>query len=402
MVSDSGGLDEDGTLEALERLVLDSDSFAPLENNLADFNVFEALGHTYAENRHSNFLAFLLDPNGSHGLGDIVLRSVIQRALKATSKPIDVISFSMVDLDNTLVLREHQNIDIFAVNDEKKFTLVIENKIRSTEHSRQLQRYREHVEREYADYENIYLYLTPNSEEPSDENYLPFSYVEVAEIVERLVELPTNKISQNVRSTLEQYLQILRRYIVSDEKMIELARSYYQKHKTALDFIFEQRPDLQLDLSDYLTSLIEEQKLFRLDRKIKSFVNFSSESWNNIQIFESISESEWTKTGKGILFEFRNSPTVITLALVIGPLENQSDRQVIFEYCKSEPEIFVKGSPKLYAQYSTLWSKQIISKKDIESAESVEDLKPKIDSSWQKFIDNDFPKLDEMFKVKFE
>ena len=124
--------DEDSVFrKALEELVLDSEGFAPLENSLADFNVFEAIGHTHAESRHSNFLAFLLDPNASHGLGDFFLRRFVQLALSSlveADRKINLIEFSMAELDFTTVEREYKNIDIFIKNTDKKFTIVIENK----------------------------------------------------------------------------------------------------------------------------------------------------------------------------------------------------------------------------------------------------------------------------------
>ena len=77
-------LDEESEIRAaLEQLVLDTENFAPLKNNLSEFNVFEAIGSTRSELRHSYFLAFLLDPNGSHKLGGFILRLLVQRTLSA-------------------------------------------------------------------------------------------------------------------------------------------------------------------------------------------------------------------------------------------------------------------------------------------------------------------------------
>jgi hypothetical protein len=50
-------------LKALEALECDA-SLLALDSN--QFNLFEAIGLERQELRHSNFLAFLLDPNSSH------------------------------------------------------------------------------------------------------------------------------------------------------------------------------------------------------------------------------------------------------------------------------------------------------------------------------------------------
>jgi len=66
---------------ALYSLVIDNPEFELLEASLDQFNVFEALGAVRQELRHSRFLAFLLDPEENHGLGDEFARRVLQRVL---------------------------------------------------------------------------------------------------------------------------------------------------------------------------------------------------------------------------------------------------------------------------------------------------------------------------------
>ena len=127
---------------------------------------------------------------------------------------------------------------------------------------------------------------------------------------------------------------------MTDEKLVELAKVYYHKHKTALDFIFEQRTDLQLETSDYLNSLVENENSFTSDRKAKTYINFFPLGWENISLFKSIPNSAWTRSGNGILFQFTNRPDNVKLGLHLGPLNEQSNRQLIYEFCKNKPEVF--------------------------------------------------------------
>ena len=55
-------------LALLEALIVDNPDLERLEALLEQFNIFEALGAVRVELRHSDFLAFLLNPNQSHGL----------------------------------------------------------------------------------------------------------------------------------------------------------------------------------------------------------------------------------------------------------------------------------------------------------------------------------------------
>lgn len=63
----------------LEAFVVDNPDLERLESLLAEFNIFEALWgkKVRGELRHSDFLAFLLNPTENHGLGDIFLRKLL-------------------------------------------------------------------------------------------------------------------------------------------------------------------------------------------------------------------------------------------------------------------------------------------------------------------------------------
>ena len=56
-------------LEALEDFVSKNDELEILESRLSSFNIFEAVGATRRELRHSDFLKYVLDPR-IKGVGD--------------------------------------------------------------------------------------------------------------------------------------------------------------------------------------------------------------------------------------------------------------------------------------------------------------------------------------------
>ena len=55
-------------LNLLQELIVNNPDLEKLEGLLDRFNLFEALGIVRQEIRHSDFLAFLLDPRQNHGL----------------------------------------------------------------------------------------------------------------------------------------------------------------------------------------------------------------------------------------------------------------------------------------------------------------------------------------------
>ena len=99
------------------------------------FNVFESAGLTRQEIRHSNILAFLLKPNGMHGLGEDLLKQLLELASINSEKrsdlpnPLYISTHSYEDLE---VAREESNIDVLGSSKQSNLVFVIENKIKST------------------------------------------------------------------------------------------------------------------------------------------------------------------------------------------------------------------------------------------------------------------------------
>ena len=71
-----------GELAALEHFVVQNDDLLELEQRIGRFNIFDALGIARVEIRHSNFLAWLLDPAESHGQRSLFLKAVLMDLLR--------------------------------------------------------------------------------------------------------------------------------------------------------------------------------------------------------------------------------------------------------------------------------------------------------------------------------
>lgn len=66
---------------ALQRFVGNNTDLEKLEALLSEFNLFEAMGVSRQELRHSDFLAFLLAPEQAHGLRDSPLKRLLHRVI---------------------------------------------------------------------------------------------------------------------------------------------------------------------------------------------------------------------------------------------------------------------------------------------------------------------------------
>lgn len=156
--------------QTLAALVVDNPDLERLEALLEQFNVFEALGVVRQELRHSDFLAFLLDPLQNHGLGDAFLRKLLQKAVvvgQSDTLPVTLIDLDIWSLEGVSGQREWRGIDILLLDDQHQLVVIIENKIDSQEHSNQLNRYRQVIRQHYPNWRTLALYLTPDGDEPS-------------------------------------------------------------------------------------------------------------------------------------------------------------------------------------------------------------------------------------------
>lgn len=234
--------------EALKEFLADSECLEPLSKWTHRFNAFDVLGIADAEIRHSNVLAWLMDPAENHGLQDGVIRGFVDYVAKCVEDD-GTFDDLLMDCNGFSIRREWCHIDILAVNDEEKYVLCIENKIFSGEHDDQLARYRGEVEKEFPDYRRRFVFLTPNSWEASEPEWLAMGYKDVLDIIGRAVRSSTP--APEPAQFISEYMDTVRRNILGDEKLERVCSKIYAKHKRALDLIFEYKSDMIPRISKY-------------------------------------------------------------------------------------------------------------------------------------------------------
>jgi PD-(D/E)XK nuclease superfamily len=390
----------------LASFVADNEDLERLEALLSKFNIFEAVGAVWQELRHSDFLAFLLDPTQNHGLGDLFLKRFLVHALgKASHPPLSVVDIDVVNLGETIVRREWRNIDILLHAPAQRIVCVIENKVGSQEHTDQLGRYREIIaaNSKFADHRMVFIYLTPGGDGPSDDAYVPLSYSEIATLVDSAAQTRTSNVQPEVRTLLTHYATMLRRHIVADSEIADLCQKIYYRHRQALDLIFEHRPDLQSDLAEQLRQLISEAVdehglIGPSTAKAKRYVGFADKTWMIWPTQLKALGWQIDEEKAPLLFEFENWPDQLTLMLLIRPIDQipVSIRQVIHEFVRSRPKVF-RCKRDLGANYIQIWRKQFLSKQDLEDA-TWDPLVTKVTTDWHHFLNHDLPLLRQELK----
>lgn len=379
--------------ELLTRLVVDPD-FYRLERLMGEFNILEALGVVHQELRHSDFLAFLLDPAGKHGQGDYFLKRFLQAMVLTTGAAgVRAIAVSPVQLDvwsmeNTQVFRELHNIDILLVDETHRLAVIVENKVRTGEHSDQLSRYRQVVLARFPQCTRVVgIYLTPEGDEPSlPEHYLSASYTLLHDLIEDVIEVRAATLGPDLLTILRHYTAMLRRHVMSESSIAELCRLLYARHKDALELIYEHRLDRQATLREELQKLVDSVRDLKPDKSTKTIIRFYPKVWDTIP---ELKVAEGYTPSKMILqFEIWNEPERIRLVLELGPGPEEV-RQRIFNLATRSRPLFTPTA-KLSSRWSLLWHEDLVPPA-LYAEGREEELLEKLKSNWDKFVEKENP-----------
>lgn len=374
--------------------LLDDRAFQEIDARNRRFNLFSAIGAVNSELRHSNFLAFLLSPNETHGLGADFLSRVLRLFLQkcdAVARPISSLELQLADLDSAIVERERDNIDILIEVPPLKLVVAIENKVRSSVADGQLTRYKEIVRRKYDGWHQVLVLLTPEGydADPYDSDYVACSYAEIIELLYNYAEQAHSSLSTEIALILDHYVQMVRGSVVDDEKLKDLARQLYYRHRDAFEFVFRSRPDLL----DPIRTLIETENAFVLDRSHPLLLRFAPSEWGQIDAFNACPHDEWTKTGRNLLFEVKANKNTerISLALVLGPAD-KALREFIYSSASKLPSVFINLVKPMGAVYSTIFTRELLSASAAENMEP-EEKSTAIKANWEVFVKADLPKV---------
>ncbi len=110
----------------LDKFLVDNTELEELSARLSIFNIFGVLRIEKAEIRHSNVMAWLLDPQGSHGLGQAFLQRVLSTILLDSESSVVELTPAHIELMNLRdveILREWKNIDLVAFSRMNKWIL---------------------------------------------------------------------------------------------------------------------------------------------------------------------------------------------------------------------------------------------------------------------------------------
>ena len=233
--------------DLLDRFLVRNPALEQLSARLATFNIFRALKIERAEIRHSNMLAWLLDPNESHGLDEIFLRRILSNILLENRSDIEGVTAAGVELmsfRDIEVRRESGHIDILVISREEKLVVLIENKVDSGEGTKQLVGYLGHLKEEFQSYKIIPVLLTldghpSDDEEASNSGFIYYGYDKLLGVLAAILNQRKRQMPESVVVFLEHYVETLRRLTMQEDELTRLCREIYRQHSEAIDLIVE-------------------------------------------------------------------------------------------------------------------------------------------------------------------
>lgn len=320
--------------------LLNDIDFDWLELESARPNIFNILGAAHNELRHSNMLSWLMKAQESHGIGEDFVKRFLREVAQDEKSELSQFEVENLPYEEVEVRREWNHIDVLIIFPSQ--VIAIENKIWSKETGNQLIRYMKIVEDTFPNKKKSYVFLTPDgyiSEHASD-YYINISYQVVIDILSRILKIKSDEITTRVSVLLEDYLQILKRDIMSDDKTVELARKIYNNHKDLFDFVYNHKPDLSVSLRPYFENKVLESG-WLLGSPNKGMVRFQTKEMKSL--LPPNNKAYGWSFKEPLLFEIDywwnnkpdNSDTRIYFKVTISPSENQDLKAVLKETIES-------------------------------------------------------------------
>lgn len=282
-----------------------------------DLNVFELLKLERSELRHSNMLAWLLNPKEKHGLGDSFLYGLLSLYFSKLDSVPDGFKILLNREYKIRVLREYKNIDILVLNKapDCRFLMAIENKIGSSEHEsgktgkKQTYAYEDilNEDEDLKDYRQILIYLTPDSGDyPESDEWVRITYDEILDLLEKVCEQNKEAMLPKSRSLISDYIDVLRKNVIKeDPKIIEMCDDIYQRYGKAIDFIVNNRTDVVSETTKSFVELLSKNENVIVDSaNTRTMVRFRT---NRMDSFIGLADDKtgpW-KTESYYYYEFK-------------------------------------------------------------------------------------------------
>jgi len=288
-------------VETKLRSFLRHPAFRALRTRSERFRPMEAFGIAHHEHSHSNFLAFLLDPDAKHGLQGRFLTDFI--ALAADAQPFRCGCENRFPLTAELAVnpakvhihRERHNIDVLIDCLPLGPVIGIEAKIWAEEQDRQIERYQNRLASTYAGRQGLIVFLTPDGRQPEtgkNDHKVPYSCIQwlaVAELIDGVLGTGENEAA---RPFMREFVNHLRELSMGSEEDKALVGSLFKDPDMVKAFNCIERLRPRFWDQSVMDALEEKGKALlrqitgseihveRVQKRVDAALTFLIEDWN--------------------------------------------------------------------------------------------------------------------------
>ncbi|SMP28203.1 PD-(D/E)XK nuclease family protein [Shimia sagamensis] len=360
----------------LSNLIVKSSDFARLSERLDVYCPFEALSVERTEIRHSNFLANVVNPRGQHGFDDTCTRALLETLVTASGEPKLLLQLHLRDLGEIEVLREWRNIDLLlrlpGLQPSDDLVFAIELKVEARESAGQLKRYATTVRETWPQAKHLFYFMTLRDDDASDPDWISINF---SSLVRNLESANNNQSGDpKARMMLESYTQMIRRKYLEDPALEDLAEKIWAKHKNALEFLTDRRPNPARELAKLLSEEVTLKSInegletsnagltVAIDSANARFIRLAVTEWDRFQSMQS--GSGWTPSNRILLCEIEVSERTLAVRMVIGR-GDQQERQKVFTALKEGNALPSQVRP-LSPEFSRIVSKSLRNRPQME------------------------------------
>ncbi|MEP1200764.1 PD-(D/E)XK nuclease family protein [Tateyamaria sp.] len=415
--------------KSIETLLIGSgaEMFRELEQKNNRFCPFEAIGMVRQEIRHAHFLSFILDPNRPHPFGDHLLKTFLQEVIAQAQEDqttVQPLTIHCADYSNALVHRERHNIDFMIEippgshgTNGKGLVVTVELKVDANESKHQLKKYYDHIVREYPDidWDRVFVFLTLNATAASGANSEDWIPVDLVDVVERFnQEIAARGFTGEAVELYENYASMIRRHLVKDEELAQLAKNIWAKHKEALDALYDYRPDLQAEVigwlasnHDELTKTIKKATGFTIvpDTSSGRLLRYSVQDWYDLQGFCQ-SDNKWVASKSVLVLELTDWQNGrLRFSFVLGPADDADMRTELYEAVLRSVDagkIKIGRRTAKIGQWKHFSATDVQTEKDYAKAEvnevTAEELGRKVFKKISTFLETHLPVYDDVIR----
>lgn len=301
-------------------------SFQKLEILSENPNIFEILKTQTYEIRHSNFLAWIFNPNANHGLGDRFLKMfLIDLAVDKKSNDFNVLTVQNLDYSNIEIRREWKDIDIVIIFPD--LVVAIENKINHFETPGQLETYKNEIEHTFNVKHKVFVFLNPSGYDASHIEFISYSYETIAKYLEQILFLNKSLLTRT-RIYLEDYLENLKTTQMGNSEKSALINKIYNHHKEFIDYIILNKSSELQKVRTALEKLIID-KNWIIGSSTKKYLRFLTTDLDKI-IPKDVLKKDWKK-GEAFLFQvdFIDAKSEIITCCAVSPCEENIRKSLL-------------------------------------------------------------------------